>query len=52
MRKTIDDLVEFMLNIFQDQTGPDEANASVDIVADPSRGDHSILGADSGDPAN
>ena len=50
--KAIDDSLEFISNIFEDQTGPYEANASVDIVANTSRGDHPVLGADSGDPAN
>jgi hypothetical protein len=48
----IDDSLEFISNIFEDQTGPDEANASIDVVAYTSRGDHSVLSADSGHPAN
>ena len=50
--KSIDDSLEFISNIFEDQTGPDEANASIDILANTSRGDHSVLGADCGDPAD
>ena len=50
--KTIDDSLELILNVFEDQTGPDEANASINVVANTSRGDHAILGADSGDPAD
>jgi hypothetical protein len=48
----IDDAVELTLNIFEDQTGPNEANASIDVVADTSGGDYSIVGVHGGDAAD